>query len=62
MLSVARALSRGVQHLRVDLYEVDGRVYFGEMTFFHGYGMEEYRPESFEYEMGGWIALPGEKA
>ena len=60
MLSVARALSRGVPHLRVDLYEVDGRVYFGEMTFFHGYGMEEYRPESFEYEMGGWIALPGD--
>ena len=39
-----------------------GACILGEMTFFHGYGMEEYRPESFEYEMGGWIALPGEKA
>ncbi|MBE5767445.1 MAG: glycosyl transferase [Clostridiales bacterium] len=57
MLDVARKLSQGVRHLRVDLYAVSGKVYFGELTFYHGYGMEEYSPESFEYEMGSLIRL-----
>ena len=58
MLQVARVLSKGIPHVRVDLYEVKGKVYFGELTFFHGYGMEEYSPETFEYELGKMIHLP----
>ncbi|MGI6236598.1 MAG: ATP-grasp fold amidoligase family protein [Candidatus Excrementavichristensenella sp.] len=60
MIGVARALSQGIPHIRIDLYEVAGRVYFGEMTFFHGFGMEVFRPRSFEEHLGDLIRLPGE--
>jgi hypothetical protein len=58
MLEVARKLSRGIPHVRVDLYEANGRVYFGETTFFHGYGMEVFRPRAFEKHLGDLIPLP----
>lgn len=58
MLEVARKLSKGIPHVRVDLYEVSGRVYFGETTFFHGYGMEVFRPREFEKHLGDLIPLP----
>ncbi|MEF9894970.1 MAG: ATP-grasp fold amidoligase family protein [Clostridia bacterium] len=58
MLEVARKLSKGIRHIRIDLYEVAGRVYFGEMTFFHGYGMEVFRPRAFERRLGDLIRLP----
>lgn len=61
MLAVARKLSAGLRHIRIDLYEVAGRVYFGEMTFFHGYGMEVFRPRAFEERLGDLIELPGEE-
>ena len=34
MLYISRKLSEGIPHVRVDLYNVNGRIYFGEMTFF----------------------------
>ncbi len=58
MVDVARKLSQGIHHVRVDFYIVAGRVYFGEMTFFHGYGMEVFRPRAFELGMGERIKLP----
>lgn len=58
MLDIARRLSAGIPHVRVDLYEAGGRVYFGEMTFFHGFGMEVFRPRSFEEHLGSLIELP----
>lgn len=36
MLYVAGKLSEGIPHVRVDLYNVNGKIYFGEMTFFMG--------------------------
>ena len=57
MLSVAEKLCQGLRHIRIDLYTVKGKVYFGEMTFFHGYGMEVFRPRSFEKHMGDLIPL-----
>ena len=60
MIQVARKLSQGLRHIRIDLYQVGGRVYFGEMTFFHGCGLEVFRPRAFEAHLGELIALPGE--
>ncbi len=57
MLAVARKLSKGIRHIRIDLYEVEGVVYFGEMTFFHGFGMEVFRPRAFEEHMGDLIPI-----
>ena len=52
MISVAEKLSQGFPELRVDLYNINGKVYFGELTFTsQGGGMDFYTPE-FLKELG----------
>ena len=58
MLYISRKLSEGIPHVRVDLYNVNGRIYFGEMTFFHGSGLEEFTPEELDERIGSWLKLP----
>lgn len=58
MKELAAKLSAGTPQLRVDFYEVDGRVYFGEMTFFHCSGMEAFHPEQWDRTFGDWVTLP----
>ena len=58
MQEVAAKLSKGIPFVRMDLYEVGGRVYFGEYTFFDGGGFQFLEPEKWEYKMGSWINLP----
>lgn len=58
MKRLAAILSEGTPQLRVDFYEVDGRVYFGEMTFFHCSGMAPFRPECWDRTFGDWVNLP----
>ncbi len=58
MLSVARELSKECQpFVRVDLYNTGEHIYFGEMTFFHGGGMERFSDEQWNKKMGSWIDL-----
>ena len=52
MLSIAKKLSKGFPAVRVDLYCVNGKVYFGEMTFYPWSGYVQYTPDSFDYELG----------
>lgn len=61
MKQLAAKLSKGYPHIRVDFYEVDGKVYFGEMTFFHWSGMTPFVPEEWDYTFGSWIKLPNQK-
>ena len=58
MKQLAAILSEGTPQLRVDFYEVDGKVYFGEMTFFHCSGMEAFHPEEWDKIFGDWVELP----
>ena len=58
MKRLAAELSSGIPEVRVDFYEVDGKVYFGELTFFDGSGMQRIEPEEWDYKMGEWIHLP----
>lgn len=58
MLSLARTLSQNIPFVRVDFYEVDGKVYFGEMTFFPASGFGLFTPEEWDYKLGEWIKLP----
>lgn len=60
MQELAAILSQGTPQLRVDFYEVDGKIYFGEMTFFHCSGMEAFHPEAWDRIFGDWVVLPGE--
>jgi len=43
--------------VRVDLYEINGKIYFGEITFYPGGGVEEFTPEKWDYVLGSWIKL-----
>ena len=58
MKRLAARLSQGTPQLRVDFYEVDGRVYFGEMTFFHCSGFKAFHPEEWDRTFGDWVTLP----
>ncbi len=61
MKVLAGKLSEGIPHLRVDFYEVDGKIYFGELTFSHWSGMVPFEPEQWDYTFGSWIKLPDKK-
>lgn len=58
MVEIARKLSAGIPHVRIDLYNVNGKIYFGEMTFFHWSGMTPFDPEIWDYKFGEWMELP----
>lgn len=58
MIDVSAKLSQGVPHVRVDLYEVNGKIYFGEYTFFTSGGLSPFRPEEYDYQFGEWLTLP----
>lgn len=58
MIRIAETLSKGIPHVRIDLYEVNGKVYFGEYTFYHHGGIMPFHPEKWDYEFGSWIKLP----
>ena len=58
MLDIAVKLAGDVPYVRVDLYQIDGKVYFGELTFFHGSGYEPFDPPEWNEIMGSWIKLP----
>lgn len=58
MKRIVKLLSNNIPHVRVDLYEVNGKVYFGEFTFFHQSGMAKIKPESWDKKLGDLITLP----
>lgn len=60
MKRLSSELSKGIPQVRVDFYENDTGIYFGEMTFFHGGGFSEVHPKEWNLKMGDWIKLPNE--
>lgn len=52
MISIAEGLSNKFPHVRVDLYNIEGQIYFGELTFYDGSGYMTFSPDSFDEEMG----------
>lgn len=55
MISVVRKLAVGHPHVRVDLYNVDGHIYFGEMTFFSGAGFIDMDSAELSQQMADLI-------
>lgn len=62
MIELAKILSKGFPHVRIDFYDVNGQVYFGEMTFYHFSGFVEFEPSSWDDIFGDWIKLPNKKS
>ena len=58
MFEIAKFLSKGIPHLRVDLYNVDGKIYFGETTFFTASGFDANRLPEADLYFGELVKLP----
>lgn len=61
MLEYAEILAEPFPHCRVDLYNIKGIIYFGEITFYHGGGTQRCKPKEWEYKLGDWIDLNSER-
>ena len=57
MKQLAGVLSAGFPHLRVDFYNINGKIYFGELTFHHDSGIVPFEPEEWEYKLGNMIKI-----
>ncbi len=57
MKEIAKKISQGMKFVRIDLYQINGKVYFGEYTFFAGGGFSLFKPAEWERRLGDWIDL-----
>ena len=58
MVEFSRILAKDIPFLRADFYEINGKLYFGEMTFYPGAGFTKLEPEEWDLKLGEWIELP----
>lgn len=58
MIDIATKLSCGIPFLRVDLYVINEKIYFGEMTFYPASGLGAFTPDEWDYNLGKLIMLP----
>lgn len=58
MIAISEKLSKGLPHVRVDLYECNGQIYFGELTFYDGSGFDKIEPIEWDYKIGKMLKLP----
>lgn len=57
MIELSKKLSNGLKHVRVDFYEVNGNLYFGEITFYHFSGLQPFNDEKWDYTFGKLLEL-----
>lgn len=57
MVALSKKLSVNIPHVRVDFYEINGKVYFGEMTFYHYSGFTKFDPEEWDEKFGNYIVI-----
>lgn len=58
MKELAAVLSQHIPHVRVDFYEINGEVYFGELTLAHWSGMMPFEPTKWDKIIGDWLVVP----
>lgn len=59
MKRLAMKLSDRLPFSRIDFYEINEKVYFGEITFYPANEFEGFKPEEWDLKLGEWIKLPG---
>lgn len=55
MLSIAESIAKEFPHVRVDLYNVEGLIFFGELTFYDGSGYMTFTPDSYDATLGEYF-------
>ena len=58
MKELAKILSKGKAFIKVDFYEINKKIFFGELTFFPCSGYLPFDPEKYDKVLGDWIILP----
>lgn len=58
MIFLAEKLAKDIAFVRVDFYEVGGKLYVGELTLYPGSGWEEFTPAEYDEMLGSWLILP----
>lgn len=58
MFNFSKTLSKSIPFVRVDWYEINGKLYFGELTFYPGSGFEEFEPNEWDKKIGDTLILP----
>ncbi|MBD5274661.1 MAG: carbonic anhydrase [Bacteroides sp.] len=61
MINLAKRLSEDFPFARVDLYNINGNIYFGELTFYPGSGYGSFKPDSYDFELGKYFFINDEK-
>lgn len=57
MIKLSEMLSKEIPHVRIDFYNINGKIYFGEMTFYHFCGYKPFTPNEYDYIFGKWINI-----
>ena len=57
MLTLSETLAEGTACMRVDWYDINGKLYFGEITFYDGSGIDAFDDYNDDLKMGSWIDL-----
>jgi len=61
MINLAEKLAKNTIQVRVDFYEVNGKIYFGELTFFDSAGFGKFEPNEWDEKIGSWLKIKGSK-
>lgn len=54
MKEITQKLSEDFKYVRIDIYNLDNKIYFGEITFCHGSGFEDFEPREWDYKLGSY--------
>lgn len=57
MIMFAETLAKNIPFVRIDFYDVNGKIYFGEITFFPASGFGSFTPEEWDFTLGRWLSL-----
>src|SRR5699024_1618333 len=57
MIKLSKVLSKGLRHIRVDFYDINGKIYFGELTFYHFSGLKKFVLNKYDEVFGNWLKL-----
>ncbi|MDO9155208.1 MAG: ATP-grasp fold amidoligase family protein [Paludibacter sp.] len=58
MVDISRKLSKDIPHIRIDLYNIEGQILFGEFTFTHWGGTMPFEPKEWDKILGDYLILP----
>ena len=57
MIKLSQVLSKEFPHIRIDLYNISGKIFFGELTLYHGAGFELFSPSIWDLKMGSSLII-----